>query len=71
LGKSYQLQSVTRSFSATVPTFKNVFTDCGIANPERIIGAKVQKSYKYGVEEAEKKFAEWDRLMRQLFVRRK
>jgi hypothetical protein len=26
---------------------------------------------KYGVEEAEKKYAEWDKLMQQLFVRRK
>jgi hypothetical protein len=36
--------------------------------------AKIQKSYideKYGVEEAEKKYAEWDKLMQQLFIRRK
>ena len=26
---------------------------------------------KYGVEEAEKKYAEWDKLMQQLFIRRK
>jgi hypothetical protein len=35
---------------------------------------KFKKSYideKYGVEEAEKKYAEWDKLMQQLFVRRK
>ena len=33
-----------------------------------------KKSYideKYGVEEAEKKYAEWDKLMQQLFIRRK
>jgi hypothetical protein len=37
-----------------------------------IIGARIQQSYideKYGVEEAEK-YAEWDKLMRSLFVRR-
>jgi hypothetical protein len=35
---------------------------------------KFKKSYideKYGVEEAEKKYAEWDKLMQQLFIRRK
>src|SRR6185295_4526441 len=41
-----------------------------IANTQR----KLKKSYideKYGPEEAEKKYAEWDKLMQQLFVRRK
>jgi hypothetical protein len=40
----------------------------------RIIGEKFKKSYideKYGVEEAKKKYAEWDKLMQQLFIRRK
>jgi hypothetical protein len=35
---------------------------------------KLKKSYtheKYGVEEAEKKYAEWDKLKQQLFIRRK
>ena len=35
---------------------------------------KFKKSYldeKYSLEEAEKKFAEWDKLMQQLFIRRK
>jgi len=44
------------------------------ARRHRIIGAKIQKSYideKYSVEEAEKKYAEWDKLMQQLFIRRK
>ena len=35
---------------------------------------KFKKSYldeKYYLDEAEKKFAEWDKLMQQLFIRRK
>ena len=49
----------------------------GLWSPREDIGStaqKFKKSYideKYGVEEAEKKYAEWDRLMQQLFVRRK
>ena len=44
--------------------------------PEDIgsLAQKFKKSYideKYGVEEAEKKYAEWDKLMQQLFIRRK
>lgn len=49
----------------------------GLWSPREDIGSltqKFKKSYideKYGVEEAEKKYAEWDKLMQQLFVRRK
>ena len=35
---------------------------------------KFKKSYideKYSLDEAEKKFTEWDKLMQQLFIRRK
>jgi hypothetical protein len=38
------------------------------------LSPKFKKSYideKYSVEEAEKKYAEWDNLMQQLFIRRK
>ena len=47
------------------------------SSPREDIGRlmqKFKKSYidkKYGVEEAEKKYAEWDKLMQQLFIRRK
>ena len=49
----------------------------GLWSPREDIGTltqKFKKSYideKYGPEEAEKKYAEWDKLMQQLFVRRK
>ena len=49
----------------------------GLWSPREDIGTlaqKFKKSYideKYGVEEAEKKYAEWDKLMQQLFIRRK
>ena len=49
----------------------------GLWSPRDDIGStnqKFKKSYideKYGVEEAEKKYAEWDKLMQQLFLRRK
>ena len=49
----------------------------GLWSPREDIGSltqKFKKSYiddKHGVEEAEKKYAEWDKLMQQLFVRRK
>lgn len=49
----------------------------GLWSPREDIGSttqKFKKSYideKYGIEEAEKKYAEWDKLMQQLFVRRK
>lgn len=49
----------------------------GLWSPREDIGStaqKFKKSYideKYGVEEAEKKYVEWDKLMQQLFVRRK
>lgn len=49
----------------------------GLWSPRQDIGStaqKFKKSYideKYGVEEAEKKYAEWDKLMQQLFLRRK
>ena len=49
----------------------------GLWSPRDDIGSvtqKFKKSYideKYGVEEAEKKYAEWDKLMQQLFIRRK
>jgi iron(III) transport system substrate-binding protein len=49
----------------------------GLWSPREDIGSLTQnfkKSYideKYGPEEAEKKYAEWDKLMQQLFVRRK
>ena len=49
----------------------------GLWSPREDIGSltqKFKKSYideKYGPEEAEKKYAEWDKLMQQLFVRRK
>jgi iron(III) transport system substrate-binding protein len=49
----------------------------GLWSPREDIGStaqKFKKSYideKYGVEEAEKKYAEWDKLMQQLFIRRK
>ena len=45
--------------------------------PREDIGSlaqKFKKSYideKYSVEEAERKYAEWDKLMQQLFIRRK
>jgi hypothetical protein len=44
------------------------------ARRRRLNGQKFKKSYideKYSVEEAEKKYAEWDKLMQQLFIRRK
>jgi hypothetical protein len=40
----------------------------------RSLAQKFKKSSideKYGVEEAEKNYAEWDKLMQQLFIRRK
>ena len=49
----------------------------GLWSPREDVGSlnqKFKKSYideKYGVEEAEKKYAEWDKLMQQLFVRRR
>src|SRR5581483_1100310 len=49
----------------------------GLWSPREDIGSltqKFKKSYideKYSVDEAEKKYAEWDKLMQQLFVRRK
>jgi len=49
----------------------------GLWSPREDIGSltqKFKKSYideKYGPEEAEKKYAEWDKLMQQLFMRRK
>ena len=49
----------------------------GLWSPREDIGTlmqKFKKSYideKYSVEEAEKKYAEWDKLMQQLFIRRK
>jgi iron(III) transport system substrate-binding protein len=49
----------------------------GLWSPRDDIGSltqKFKKSYideKYGVEEAEKKYAEWDGLMQKLFIRRK
>ncbi len=49
----------------------------GLWSPREDIGSlnqKFKKSYideKYGPDEAEKKYAEWDKLMQQLFVRRK
>ena len=49
----------------------------GLWSPREDIGSLVQKfkkSYideKYSVEEAEKKYAEWDNLMQRLFIRRK
>jgi len=49
----------------------------GLWSPREDIGnltQKFKKSYideKYSVEEAEKKYAEWDKLMQQLFIRRK
>ena len=49
----------------------------GLWSPREDIGSlaqKFKKSYideKYGVEEAEKKYAEWDNLMQKLFMRRK
>ncbi|MBM4298731.1 MAG: extracellular solute-binding protein [Deltaproteobacteria bacterium] len=49
----------------------------GLWSPREDIGTvaqKFKKSYideKYGVEEAEKKYAEWDKLMQVLFIRRK
>ena len=49
----------------------------GLWSPREDIGSleqKFKKSYideKYSLEEAEKRFAEWDNLMRQLFIRRK
>ncbi len=49
----------------------------GLWSPREDIGRlmqKFKKSYideKYSVEEAEKKYAEWDKLMQQLFIRRK
>ena len=49
----------------------------GLWSPREDIGSlaqKFKKSYideKYGVEEAEKKYAEWDGLMQKLFMRRK
>ena len=49
----------------------------GLWSPREDIGSLTQKftkSYideKYGVEVAENKYAEWDRLMEQLFIRRK
>ncbi len=49
----------------------------GLWSPREDIGSlaqKFKKSYideKYSVEEAEKKYAEWDKLMQQLFIRRK
>jgi iron(III) transport system substrate-binding protein len=49
----------------------------GLWSPRDDIGSlaqKFKKSYideKYSVEEAEKKYAEWDKLMQQLFIRRK
>jgi hypothetical protein len=48
----------------------------GLWSPREDVGSlnqKFKKSYideKYGVEEAEKKYAEWDKLM-QLFITRK
>jgi iron(III) transport system substrate-binding protein len=49
----------------------------GLWSPREDIGTlmqKFKKSYideKYSVEEAERKYAEWDKLMQQLFIRRK
>lgn len=49
----------------------------GLWSPREDIGSLTQKfkkfyiDEKYGVEEAEKKYAEWDKLMQQLFIRRK
>jgi iron(III) transport system substrate-binding protein len=49
----------------------------GLWSPREDIGSlsqKFKKSYideKYSVEEAEKKYAEWDKLMQQLFIRRR
>ncbi len=49
----------------------------GLWSPREDIGSltqKFKKSYideKYTVEEAEKKYAEWDKLMQQLFIRRR
>jgi len=49
----------------------------GLWSPREDVGSlaqKFKKTYideKYGVEEAEKKYAEWDKLMQQLFIRRK
>jgi iron(III) transport system substrate-binding protein len=49
----------------------------GLWSPREDVGSvsqKFKKSYideKYSVEEAEKKYAEWDKLMQQLFIRRK
>jgi iron(III) transport system substrate-binding protein len=49
----------------------------GLWSPREDIGSvaqKFKKSYideKYGVEEAERKYTEWDKLMQQLFIRRK
>jgi iron(III) transport system substrate-binding protein len=49
----------------------------GLWSPREDVGSlaqKFKKSYideKYGVEEAEKKYAEWDGLMQKLFMRRK
>ena len=44
------------------------------ARGHRLAAQKFKKSYideKYSVEEAEKKYAEWDGLMQKLFMRRK
>lgn len=49
----------------------------GLWSPREDVGSltqKFKKSYideRYGVEEAEKKYTEWDKLMQQLFVRRR
>ena len=49
----------------------------GLWSPREDVGTlaqKFKKSYideKYSVEDAEKKYAEWDKLMQQLFIRRK
>src|SRR5215470_12985429 len=49
----------------------------GLWSPREDIGSveqKFKKSYideKYSIDEAEKKFAEWDKLMQQLFIRKR
>jgi hypothetical protein len=49
----------------------------GLSSPRNDIGSleqKFKKTYmetKYSLEEYEKKYAEWETLMRQLFIRRR
>ena len=43
----------------------------GLWSPRNDIGSLAQRFKKYSVEEAEKKYAEWDGLMQRLFIRRK